>query len=94
MPVTGMNTFPCRKLWKQIVKSYRKRGRKMDKFTFSYPAKVYFGEGSAAQALDEELSKVGEVVMLAYGGGSIKKCCGETVPVIFSEFIIDFVFCL
>ena len=66
----------------------------MDKFTFSYPAKVYFGEGSAAQALDEELSKVGEVVMLAYGGGSIKKCCGETVPVIFSEFIIDFVFWL
>lgn len=45
----------------------------MDKFTFSYPTKVYFGEGSAAKALDEELGKVGETVMLAYGGGSIKK---------------------
>ena len=45
----------------------------MDKFTFSYPTKVYFGEGSATQALDDELGKVGETVMLAYGGGSIKK---------------------
>lgn len=45
----------------------------MNKFTFSYPTKVYFGEGSAAEALGAELSKVGENVMLAYGGGSIKK---------------------
>lgn len=45
----------------------------MNKFTFSYPAKVYFGEGSARQAFDAELGKVGETVMLAYGGGSIKK---------------------
>ncbi|EET58283.1 alcohol dehydrogenase, iron-dependent [Marvinbryantia formatexigens DSM 14469] len=45
----------------------------MDKFTFSYPTKVYFGEGSAAQALGAELSGTGETVMLAYGGGSIKK---------------------
>lgn len=44
----------------------------MNKFTFSYPAKVYFGEGSAVQALGEELGKVGGTVMLAYGGGSIK----------------------
>lgn len=45
----------------------------MNKFTFSYPTKVYFGEGSAAQAFAAELDKVGETVMLAYGGGSIKK---------------------
>lgn len=45
----------------------------MDKFTFSYPTKVYFGEGSAAQAFSAELGKVGETVMLAYGGGSVKK---------------------
>ena len=45
----------------------------MDKFTFSYPTKVYFGEGSAAQAFGAELGKVGKTVMLAYGGGSIKK---------------------
>ncbi|MGN1164862.1 MAG: iron-containing alcohol dehydrogenase [Lachnospiraceae bacterium] len=45
----------------------------MNKFTFSYPAKVYFGEGSAAQALGAELGKVGNTVMLVYGGGSIKK---------------------
>lgn len=45
----------------------------MNKFTFSYPAKVYFGEGSARQAFDAELGKIGETVMLAFGGGSIKK---------------------
>lgn len=45
----------------------------MNKFTFSYPTKVYFGEGSAAQAFAAELGKVGETVMLAYGGGSVKK---------------------
>lgn len=31
------------------------------------------GTGSAAQAFEAELGKVGENVMLAYGGGSIKK---------------------
>lgn len=45
----------------------------MDKFTFSYPTKVYFGKGSAEQAFGAELGRVGETVMLAYGGGSIKK---------------------
>lgn len=45
----------------------------MDKFTFSYPTKVYFGEGSVKQAFAAELDKVGETVMLAFGGGSVKK---------------------
>lgn len=45
----------------------------MDKFTFSYPTKVYFGEGSAMQAFDTEIGRLGKTVMLAYGGGSIKK---------------------
>lgn len=45
----------------------------MNKFIFSYPTKVYFGEGSAEQAFGTELGKVGEIVMLAYGSGSIRK---------------------
>ena len=45
----------------------------MNKFTYSYPTKVYFGEGAAKDALTNELPKFGKVVMLAYGGGSIKK---------------------
>lgn len=44
----------------------------MNKFTFSYPTKVYFGEGSAEQAFAAELGKAGKNVMLAHGGGSIK----------------------
>ena len=43
----------------------------MHKFTFSYPAKVYLGEGIAADALRQELPKVGKTVMLAYGSGSL-----------------------
>ncbi len=45
----------------------------MDKFMFSYPTKVYFGEKSAEQAFGAELGKIGDNVMLAYGSGSIKK---------------------
>ena len=45
----------------------------MDKFTFSYQTRVYFGEGSAAQALAKEQDRMGKTVMLAYGGGSVKK---------------------
>lgn len=45
----------------------------MNEFVYSYPTKVYFGKGSAQKALQSELSKVGETVMLAYGGGSVKK---------------------
>lgn len=45
----------------------------MKEFTYSYPTKVYFGEGSTEKALSAELPKVGRTVMLAYGGGSVKK---------------------
>lgn len=45
----------------------------MNQFTYSYPTKVYFGEGAAKQALPQELGKYGKTVMLAYGGGSVKK---------------------
>lgn len=45
----------------------------MNKFMFSYPTRVYFGEGSAADAFAQEMNKVGKTVMLAYGGGSVRK---------------------
>ena len=45
----------------------------MNTFTYSYPVKVYFGEKAAAANLPAELAKVGPNVLLAYGGGSIKK---------------------
>lgn len=44
----------------------------MDAFTFTYPTKVYFGEGAAKKALGAELAKAGKTVMLAYGGNSLK----------------------
>ena len=45
----------------------------MNTFTYNYPVKVYFGEKAAANNLASELANVGPNVMLAYGGGSIKK---------------------
>lgn len=45
----------------------------MNKFTFTYPTKVYFGEGVLKEALENELGKYGKNVLLAYGGGSVKK---------------------
>ena len=45
----------------------------MNDFTFSYPTKVYFGEKTAEKNLPDELKKHGKTVLLAYGGGSIRK---------------------
>ena len=45
----------------------------MENFVFEYPTKVYFGKGAAKEHLEKELERYGKTVMLAYGGGSIKK---------------------
>ena len=45
----------------------------MDAFNFSYPVKTHFGDGIMEQTLEAELAKVGENILLAYGGGSVKK---------------------
>ena len=45
----------------------------MENFVYEYPTKVYFGKASAAKALKAELGADVKTVMLAYGGGSIKK---------------------
>lgn len=45
----------------------------MNDFVYSYPTKQYFGKNAAKKAFEVELSKYGRKVMLAYGGGSIKK---------------------
>ena len=45
----------------------------MNSFTYSYPIKTYFGEDTAKESLPSELAKYGNTIMLAYGGGSVKK---------------------
>lgn len=45
----------------------------MKDFTYSYPTHVYFGKGALANALKAELPVEAKKVLLAYGGGSIKK---------------------
>ena len=45
----------------------------MENFVYEYPTKVYFGKGAAKQHLVGILAAYGPNVLLAYGGGSIKK---------------------
>lgn len=45
----------------------------MNDFIYSYPVKVYFGTDAAKKAISQELGKYGKNVMLAYGGGSVKR---------------------
>ena len=37
----------------------------MEKFTYQYPVKQYFGKGCAEEALKKEMPDMGSVVMLA-----------------------------
>ena len=45
----------------------------MENFVYEYPTKVYFGKGAAGRHLAGILAGYGPNVLLAYGGGSIKK---------------------
>lgn len=45
----------------------------MNSFVYSYPTKNYFGVGCVKENLSKVLSAYEENVLLAYGGGSIKK---------------------
>lgn len=63
----------------------------MDKFTYQYPVRQHFGKGCAESAIKEEMTRVGDRVLLAYGGGSLRRTglydkitgwlreCGKTV---------------
>ena len=45
----------------------------MEKFIYEYPIKTYFGANSVKEYLAEAVKPYGKRVMLAYGGGSVKK---------------------
>lgn len=45
----------------------------MNNFIYENKTKVYFGKGGVKEYLGSLLSRYGDTVMLAYGGGSIKK---------------------
>ena len=45
----------------------------MNNFVYENKTAVFFGKGSVQQSLRAQLAKYGETVMLAYGGGSIKR---------------------
>lgn len=63
----------------------------MDNFTYQYPVRQHFDKGCAESAIKEEMARVGRNVLLAYGGGSLKRSglydritgwlheCGKTV---------------
>jgi alcohol dehydrogenase YqhD (iron-dependent ADH family) len=45
----------------------------MNPFNYSYPVKIYFGDGITEQTLETEFANKGKNTLLAYGGGSVKK---------------------
>lgn len=45
----------------------------MDNFIYRYPVRQHFGKGCAESAIKEEMARVGRNVLLAYGGGSLKR---------------------
>lgn len=45
----------------------------MERFTYQYPVRQYFGKGILEDAMKTELPDMGSTVMLAYGGGSLKR---------------------
>ena len=45
----------------------------MNSFTYQYPVRQHFGKGCAENAIKEEMKLVGRNVLLAYGGGSLKR---------------------
>lgn len=45
----------------------------MKRFDYEFPVRVHFGQGCFEDSLKKELQKYGKRVMLAYGGGSLKR---------------------
>ena len=45
----------------------------MNNFDYEYPVRIHFGQGCFEESLKKELPKYGKKVMLAYGGGSLKR---------------------
>ena len=45
----------------------------MNNFNYTYPIRVYFGQGCFEESLRKELKGIGKNILLAYGGGSLKR---------------------
>lgn len=45
----------------------------MNRFDYHFPIRIHFGQGCFEESLKKELPKCGKTVMLAYGGGSLKR---------------------
>lgn len=45
----------------------------MNTFDYHYPVRQHFGKGCAGEAIRSEMKSVGTRVLLAYGGGSLKR---------------------
>lgn len=45
----------------------------MNRFDYEFPVRIHFGQGCFEDSLRKELPKYGQTVMLAYGGGSLKR---------------------
>lgn len=56
-----------------VTLPYQLNLKDMNNFTYQYPVRQHFGKGCAESAIKEEMEQVGKNVLLAYGGGSLKR---------------------
>ena len=56
-----------------VTLPYQLNLKDMNNFTYQYPVRQHFGKGCAESAIKEEMKQVGKNVLLAYGGGSLKR---------------------
>ena len=56
-----------------VTLPYQLNLKDMNNFTYQYPVRQHFGKGCTESAIKEEMKQVGKNVLLAYGGGSLKR---------------------
>ena len=57
----------------KVMNKQKKTKTFMNSFTYRYPVRQHFGKGCAENAIKEELDRIGQNVLLAYGGSSLKR---------------------
>lgn len=59
--------------WIYLMDAQKKEKYKMNDFVYEYPVKTYFAKNAIEKYLSKVVEPYGKKVLLAYGGGSIKR---------------------
>lgn len=70
---TPANVYFTSEISPELPLTSKKTHYTMEKFNYQYPVRQHFGKGCAESAIKDEMKHVGKRIMLAYGGGSLKR---------------------